>query len=111
MIASNRSTFVLVPSGVECDCRRLAALVAFVGRLPHVEEDQEPVFGERLPDSLRVLLPLLVRWAVSDDERRGEVIDDASDEALMGLWASVGPHLGRIDELEARHELRRRRSP
>lgn len=129
LVALNRSVFVLRPIGVEEDLDRLESLIALTAQLP-CTESSELVTAMALPDQLSDLSRLAETWAVSDDDRRGDMIAVASDADLAELWDAVSPRLEQIDTLlaagatndlstagdlaqaalEAESELRRRRS-
>lgn len=47
---------------------------------------------ENVPEALRVLIPYAEAWGISDDLIRGDVLDQASPEALSDLVATVGSH-------------------
>ena len=48
----------------------------------------EDVHLELLPDELRHLAPLIQRYAESDDVKRGELLERASDAELAELFAA-----------------------
>lgn len=50
-----------------------------------------------LPSSFRPLIPLARRWAIGDDELRGDRIEAASEEELRELVARVEPKLAKIE--------------
>src|SRR5690242_17969494 len=52
------------------------------------EIDGVPVDLSRLPDELQYLVPLIRRWAESDDVVRGEELERAGDEELRELAAA-----------------------
>jgi phytoene dehydrogenase-like protein len=49
------------------------------------------------PDAPAALWPLVLRWAESDDARRGQLIDAAADHDLQGLVDRVRPTLVSIN--------------
>lgn len=125
MIVENRSFFFLAPSEIERTSERLAALVSVLQQLPPLET-AEPDPAPALPQSLSHLASVLDHWGITDDEARGELIEDAPDRALAALRDAVLVRLGEIDALldeqdipamhglaqaaiEADLELRRRR--
>jgi hypothetical protein len=71
------------------------ALSFLVGR--HVSEVESIDFTV-LPLSLHSLIPLIGRWAVSDDGERADLLEEASESELSDLVATVEPHLGEIDD-------------
>ncbi len=59
---------------------------------------------ERLPPDLRLLVPLVVKWAVGDDVDRGALLAAADPSEVRRLLDTVGPLLSRIDEYLASFE-------
>ncbi|HTU85623.1 MAG TPA: hypothetical protein VMF57_08615 [Solirubrobacteraceae bacterium] len=128
LVALNRSVFVLRPSGVEKDLDRLDSLIALIEELPNAESSDRAT-AVVLPDPLSDLSVLAERWAIGDDERRGDMIAAAADADLDELWGEVSPRFDQINALlaaratdratvagdlaqaavEAESELRRRR--
>jgi hypothetical protein len=53
---------------------------------------------EKIPPSLRHLVPLIRQWSIGDDERRSEKIDEASTQELRRFWKMVSPHLAEIEK-------------
>jgi hypothetical protein len=53
---------------------------------------------ERLPPDLRMLAPLVEKWAVGDDVDRGARLEAADPSEVRHLLDTVGPLLSRIDE-------------
>jgi hypothetical protein len=51
-----------------------------------------------LPEKFKDLFGLIPKWAVSDDEERSEMLEEASRDALQAFVASVSPHIPAIDE-------------
>lgn len=129
LVARNRSVFLLTTHHVEQLSHRLSALVTLLQRLPALEANEQEDAALSLPDELADLSPMLAEWGVPDDERRSELVEAASDQALMELINRVAPHLEQINilldhenssaldglaqaVLEAEFELwRRRRQP
>jgi len=71
------------------------ALSSLVG--PHESEATSVDFTE-LPASLHVLIPLIKRWAVTDDGEREALLEEGSESELSVLVATVEPRLGEIDD-------------
>jgi hypothetical protein len=51
-----------------------------------------------LPPQLHSLIPLIRRWAISDDGDRADALDDASPSELEELVSTVESHFGDIDQ-------------
>lgn len=50
-----------------------------------------------LPEQFRQLKPLMEKWAVSDDQERSVLVDEASQQALKKLVQAVSPHMEAIN--------------
>jgi hypothetical protein len=96
LIATNRTTLIVEPGGLEQDLRRLDALCALATTLPGAGTGKA-VDAADLPTTLEPLRSLLEQWAIDDDEQRSLAIEHASDSELEELWRAVGPKLGAID--------------
>ena len=59
---------------------------------------------ETLPERFEVLVPLIRRWAVSDDAQRSAMQDGTPTEELRALWQAVAPHLEAIDAYLDEHD-------
>lgn len=68
------------------------ALSSLVG--PHSSETSSVDFTV-LPAPLHGLIPLIKRWAVTDDGERDALLEEASESELSDLVATIEPHLGR----------------
>ena len=51
-----------------------------------------------LPSTFHYLIPLIRRWSEPDDDKRQQLIVDASPESIRELLAAVEPHFKDIDE-------------
>lgn len=52
---------------------------------------------EKLPTQFHPIIPLIRKWAISDDSDRGEALTDSSKEILRALVDEVSPYLDSID--------------
>jgi hypothetical protein len=50
-----------------------------------------------LPEQFRQLKPLMEKWAVSDDQERSILVDEASQQTLKKLVQAVSPHMEAIN--------------
>jgi hypothetical protein len=78
-----------VMSAVEVACRLTEQLPAAVHDSLNLAE---------IPGKFENLFGLISEWAVSDDERRSEMLEDASREKLKMFVASVSPYIPAINE-------------
>jgi hypothetical protein len=83
------------PTSVDAVIDAIDALSSLVG--PHVSETLSVDFAV-LPASLHGLIPLIKRWAVTDDGEREALLAEASESELSDLVATVEPRLGEIDD-------------
>jgi hypothetical protein len=79
-------------AGVDSDWERLQRLVALAQILP-TGAAGEALDPQALPADLRDLLPLLARWAISDDVERTDAVSGADTAELRGLVERVEPRL------------------
>lgn len=93
---------------LECDLVRLyfqprdpATLIAAIEPLLSLvgapKERSIPSDAKLLPKGLQKLVPLMKRWAESDDADRVQLLEQASKRSLEKLVESVEPHLAEID--------------
>jgi hypothetical protein len=93
LVARNGASLLAKPLGFEEDWERVGRLTALLKELP---PDQPPVTNSevvdgievdlaRLPSDLQPLIPLIRKWATSDDEVRSALLTAASDEELREL--------------------------
>lgn len=78
----------LLPSVTEAD----------LDRLPMPEEDLSWFDESKVPEDLRDLVPLALKWGVGDDLVRGELLRRATEEERAELRTVVGPRAERIRE-------------
>jgi hypothetical protein len=71
-------------------------LTSLLDALPR-EPPVHRTITEVLPAGLAALLPLIDKWALSDDDARVHRIGRASSASLSALWSTISPHLGAID--------------
>jgi len=57
-----------------------------------------------LPPQLHSLIPLIRRWAISDDGERADALDGAPPSELEELVSTVESHFGDIDQFLGRIE-------
>jgi hypothetical protein len=60
-------------------------------------KSEDVVDFSALPEQFRQLKPLMEKWAVSDDQERSILIDEASQQALKKLVKAVSPHMEAIN--------------
>ena len=65
--------------------------------------EQFPRVGDNLdlgglPAKFESLLGLIPKWALSDDEKRSEMLQEASSDELKSFVATVSPQIPAIDE-------------
>jgi hypothetical protein len=78
--------------------RVMAFIDAVIDLMPH-EPGRKNQFGfEGLPDSLRPLIPLLGKWAISDDDQRSRKLRRCTQSTRQRLVTGVVPFLHEIDE-------------
>ena len=53
---------------------------------------------EEVPEDFRKLIPLVERWAISCDVRRGDYFDKQSDDDIEFFYKSVQPYVDSINE-------------
>jgi hypothetical protein len=97
IVAKNRSTFFIAPAGPTRALEQLNALIELMRQLPPPAPEAPDDRAPDLPEPFRDLAPLIGQWAVSDDLRRSELIETASDQALGELLGTVKPRLAEID--------------
>jgi hypothetical protein len=78
-----------VMSAVEVACK-------LTEQLPTAADDSLNL--AEIPAKFESLLGLIPKWEVSDDERRSEILEEASRETLQVFVASVSPYIPAIDE-------------
>jgi len=77
-----------------------------VAMLPRLEklaehlrlESEDAVDFSALPEAFQKLKPLIEKWAVSDDQERSLLVDEASLRTLKVLVQTVSPHMETINE-------------
>jgi hypothetical protein len=57
-----------------------------------------------LPEQFHPLIPLIERWAISDDAQRSAAMAGASDEDKRALLAAVAPQFDAIDAYLDEHD-------
>lgn len=77
-----------VMSAVEVACK-------FAEQFPGVEDSPDLA---RLPTKFKQLFGLIPKWALSDDEKRSEMLEETSLKALQSFVATVSPYIPAIDE-------------
>ena len=65
-------------------------------QFPRVEDDNLDLSG--LPTKFESLLALIPKWALSNDEERSEMLEEASSDELKSFVATVTPYIPDIDE-------------
>jgi hypothetical protein len=60
--------------------------------------DKEQLDLTGLPRKFENLFGLIPKWAISDDEMRGEMLSETSQDALQSFVDVVGPYLPEIDD-------------
>jgi hypothetical protein len=92
--ACNGLMLFLKPDRPEAVSDRVEALCELAALLPSAGTKEPAV---ELPAEFQELLPLVRRWAVTDDEKRSERLTRASPSARKQLVEKVGPHFDRIN--------------
>jgi hypothetical protein len=81
------------------DCEELLSAISILTgllvRLPRLET--ESLSLESLPPEFHQLIPLMKRWAVSDDVERHELLARASPQRVKDLVRTVTPYFGAIN--------------
>ena len=78
--------------------RVMAFIDAVIDFMPHEPERKDQFGFEGLPDSLRPLIPLLARWAISDDDERSRKLRRCTQSTRQRLITGVVPFLPEIDK-------------
>lgn len=95
---------------VFCNCVELAlresseifpAIDILLEMLPVIEENfpdkPDDIDANAIPEELRDLIPVLKKWAISDDQEREEKVDKAAKATLTRLVNRVAPKLDAIN--------------
>ena len=77
--------------------RVFSVLDAVVDQMPHESQRRLSSDSNALPVSLRPLVPLLVKWAIDDDEERTRKLQRSTISTLQKLINAVIPRLRDID--------------
>ena len=77
--------------------RVLSILNAVVDHMPHESSKSVSLDVDALPDSLRLLAPLLTKWTIGDDEERSRKLKRSAASTRQKLIDAVIPHLQAID--------------
>jgi hypothetical protein len=93
----NAAELFVLPRDTSSMWNRLDILCKLVGTLPPDTQVKQRLSKADVPMDLRAALPLLSRWAISDDQTREERIGRARTPSLVALRDAVVPLLGRID--------------
>jgi hypothetical protein len=93
--AENGLRLYFRPESPERLLSALDALCRFVEEFPTLNEDA-PV--DCLPLTLEHLSPLIPKWAISDDDLRGEMLEQKSPEELRTFIAAVDPQIPAIND-------------
>jgi hypothetical protein len=81
-----------------CDdvLQTLDTLYQLLALLPFKEE--MPISFEGLPEQFKILIPLMKRWSISDDNDRSEKLSKASSKTLTRLVQVVTPNFDKINQ-------------
>lgn len=81
--------------------RILPAIDILLEMLPVIEENfpdkPDDIDANAIPEELRDLIPVLKKWAISDDQEREEKVDKAAKATLTRLVNRVAPKLDAIN--------------
>ena len=61
------------------------------------EDRPKRINSKNIPDNLRVLIPLLKKYSVSDDSERSELVEQMSDKQKKALKCTVEPLMSKIE--------------
>jgi hypothetical protein len=78
--------------------RVMAAIHAVIEIMPHEAGSKARRAESGLPDALRPLLPLVRKWAISDDQERWQKLKRAAPSTRRKLASTVVPLLLAIDQ-------------
>lgn len=78
--------------------RVMAFIDAVIDFMPHEPGRKDQFDFEGLPDSLRPLIPLLAKWAISDDDERSRKLRRCTQSTRQRLITGVIPLLPEIDK-------------
>jgi hypothetical protein len=92
--------YKFAPASGEAVLRTSRDLLAFMELLP-VAEEPAPI---ALPPEFSELTALANRWSISDDNERGDAIDEASPKDLQELVAAIEPLYPQINAYLDAHE-------
>jgi hypothetical protein len=96
-IWQNAAELFVMPAGTSVIWKRLDALFALLSTLPSQVQTRSRITKTDVPVALHPALPLLSRWALSDDHDRELRIGKARTRSLVVLRDTVVPLLGDID--------------
>lgn len=78
--------------------RVMAFIDAVIDFMPHEPGGKDQFGFEGLPDSLQPLIPLLAKWAISDDDERSRKLRRCTRSTRQRLVTGVVPFLPDIDK-------------
>lgn len=84
----------LRPTSVEATLAIIEQMCGLVDSNIHTQVETD--FSD-LPPTLQVLVPLIRRWGITDDDQRAEILDSVPTLSLELLVRAVKPHLPAID--------------
>jgi hypothetical protein len=60
-------------------------------------DSKERIYAKNIPESLRLLIPLLKKWSIPDDSEREQLMDETSDRQKKNLVKKVSPYMAEIN--------------
>jgi hypothetical protein len=62
------------------------------------KEIKERIFKKNIPESLRILIPLIKKWSIPDDSEREQLMEETSEKQKKKLVKTVWPYMVGINE-------------
>jgi hypothetical protein len=93
----NAAELFVLPDDTSAMWKRLDIFCKLVHSLPPDSQLKPRISKADVPQDLGAAVPLLSRWAISDDQAREERIGRARTASLVALRDAIVPLLGRID--------------